>query len=422
MKLALRIPLAATVAIAMISAGTPWAGAQTASSRLKSSRYALDAGKPGAAPTVLTAEPEVVTTPAQTVDQQTPAPAAAVVEGHDFLDAWEDGEAVCDEECNGGPFARPGLWYGTVDYLLARSRFSQGVAEVRQTTTFDGTTTPAVSTQSSDSIQFPFRYQSSFRAGLGYRLLDCGGDIQFVYWRLTGSAQLSDGPASVESGSRVIFGQLGNNPGDGQFWNGTAGVTANVYDFDFAKCLAFGGPKTACDACFCPRWDLRWSAGVRAADISRFDNSSVTTSNGDLVSRGNINARFTGAGARVGLQGRRYFGQRGLVSLYGKASQGLLIGNYKSARTLITPGFDTETNTSVLTQHDTFARLVPVTDIEVGGSIQLAPYAFISAGWFFQCWWDLGQGETVPGGSFGPLDTANILGFDGLFVRGELLF
>ena len=51
------------------------------------------------------------------------------------------------------------------------------------------------------------------------------------------------------------------------------------------------------------------------------------------------------------------------------------------------------------------------------GSWQVAPYAFISAGWFFQCWWDLGQAENITAGtSFGPLDSANILGFDGLFA------
>jgi hypothetical protein len=66
--------------------------------------------------------------------------------------------------------------------------------------------------------------------------------------------------------------------------------------------------------------------------------------------------------------------------------------------------------------------MIPVTDIEVGGTWQLAPFTYISAGYFFQCWWDLGQGEQISGTNFGPLDTANILGFDGLFIRGEMLF
>jgi hypothetical protein len=167
---------------------------------------------------------------------------------------------------------------------------------------------------------------------------------------------------------------------------------------------------------------LRWSAGVRGADITRYDNSVVSEASGNVVSHGDIFTRFSGVGGRIGLQGRRYFGQRGRLSLFGKASQALLIGNYRSQRTLTTPGTGEFPTTSVLSQHDDFARLVPVTDVEVGAAVQLTPYAFVSIGWFFQCWWDLGQGETVPNGTFAPLDTANILGFDGLFVRGELLF
>jgi hypothetical protein len=76
-------------------------------------------------------------------------------------------------------------------------------------------------------------------------------------------------------------------------------------------------------------------------------------------------------------------------------------------------------------QHDVVepdTERLELTDIEIGGSWQVAPYAFISAGWFFQCWWDLGQSEGVIGTNYGPLDTSNILGFDGLFVRAEMLF
>ena len=66
--------------------------------------------------------------------------------------------------------------------------------------------------------------------------------------------------------------------------------------------------------------------------------------------------------------------------------------------------------------------MIPVLDIEVGGSFQVTPRFFVSAGWFFQCWWDLGFGETIDGTNFGPLDTSNIMAWDGLFVRGEFLF
>jgi Legionella pneumophila major outer membrane protein precursor len=322
-----------------------------------------------------------------------------------------------------------GLWYGSVDYLLFRPRFSQAVAAVNRVDTSDSSTSPATSTSTDTVVEYPFSYQSGFRVAAGYRLLDCGGDFQVAYWRMTNDAQYSNGPADISNNNPFIAGNLENNPGNGQFLNASTGVTANIFDVDFAKCISMGGPSCdscggcdACDACFCPRWDLRFFAGARIADISRFNNNVVVTGEGNGVSFGNINARFVGAGPRVGILGRRYFGQCGLWSVYAKASQGLLIGDYRMGRTQIGPLEDEPTITGITNQFDLFRRMVPVTDIEIGGTWQMAPFTFVSVGYFFQCWWDLGQGENIQGTNFGPLDSANILGFDGLFVRGEMLF
>ena len=324
-----------------------------------------------------------------------------------------------DGSCSTG--CRRGLWYFNIDYLLVKPRFSQGVAENRRTlqTSVNGTTT--TSNLIDESINYCFRYDSSFRLGGGYRLLDCGGDVNFTYWRLTGNDHITDGPASTESDQLIIGGQLNNNPGDGQFFSARTGVTANIFDLDFSKCMSLGGPQAPCDCNFCPRWDLRWSAGVRGAKVTRFNDNVVSDSNGDQVSFGNIDSTFSGAGPKIGMQGRRYFGQCGTFSIYAKGSQALLIGNYKMSRVRSVTG-GSETPTDVTTQIDQFCRMVPVTDIEIGGSWQVAPYAFVSIGWFWQCWWDLGQAENISGTNFGPLDSSNILGFDGLFVRGELLF
>jgi hypothetical protein len=308
--------------------------------------------------------------------------------------------------------------------LLIRPRLSQGVAEVRRTlvTTQDGTTPSDTTSNLIDtSVNYCFDYSSSFRVALGYRLLDCGGDFEFSYWRLTGDAQVSDGPASIEDDELIIAGQLENNPGEGEFFSANTGVTANIYDIDFAKRLALGGPQNPCECDFCPRWDLRFLAGVRIGDVSRFNNNAVTDPNGDIVSLGRIDARFTGAGPRVGIQGRRYFGMCGMVSVYAKGSQALLIGDYDMSRVRTALG-DGESPTEITSQFDSFCRMIPVTDIELGGTWQVAPYAFVSIGWFWQCWWDLGQAENIDGSNFGPLDSANILGFDGLFLRGELLY
>lgn len=342
---------------------------------------------------------------------------------------WDDLGEGCDD-CGGsrgcGPLRR-GMWYGSVDYLLMRPRLSQGVAEVRRTLVTNTDVSPNTSTVTDTAQEFSFPYQSGFRAALGYRLLDCGGDIQVAYWRMTADSQFSDGPANTETDNPRLFGQLKNNPGNGGFLSATTGITANIFDVDFAKCLSFGGPQGPCDcSCFCPRWDLRFWAGARIADISRYDNNITTTPTGtaaptDEIVTGNIDARFTGAGPRVGMQGRRYFGANGFLSLYARASQALLIGDYRMSRSKTEFG-NQQVPTIITDQYDRYSRMIPVSDIEVGGSWQIAPFTYISAGYFFQCWWDLGQSETVIGTNYGPLDTSNILGFDGLFVRAEMLF
>lgn len=359
--------------------------------------------------------PEADAAPAPTDEKPTPEP--------DTL--WDEEGPGCGDCCPIGP-VRHGMWYGSVDYLLMRPRLSQGVAEVRRTLTTNDNVSPETSTLSDRSVEFPFSYQSAFRASLGYRLLDCGGDLQLSYWRMTSDARYSDGPADTINDNPTLLGQLENDPGNDGFLSASTGITANIFDVDFTKCLSLGGPQDPCDACFCPRWDLRWWAGARVADISRYDNNVTTTPIGsiaptDRITTGNIDARFVGAGPRVGMQGRRYFGPSGFLSLYARASQALLIGDYRMSRIRTTEG-DEEIGTETLEQFDRFSRMVPVTDIEVGGSWQIAPFTYVSVGYFFQCWWDLGQSEGVIGSNFGPLDTANILGFDGLFVRAELLF
>ncbi|MEX0678013.1 MAG: Lpg1974 family pore-forming outer membrane protein [Pirellulales bacterium] len=354
---------------------------------------------------------------------------------NDGATPWEDvgggGGDTCDA-CGGdcgtcsSRGCLGGLWFGSVDYLLFRPRMSQAVAEVRHVEVTDQTTSPATTTTTNTAIQYPFTYQSAFRVAGGYRLLNCGGDVQVAYWRMTNDAQYRDGPVNTTNNSLLIFGNLDNNPGNGEFLNSSTGVTANIFDVDFAKSISMGGPCGTCGDCGCPRWDLRFSAGARIADISRFNDNVVVDDQGNGLSFANLNARFVGAGPRVGIQGRRYFGACGLWSLYAKASQAILIGDYRMGRTRTVP-IESPAEIQITNQNDLFHRTVPVSDIEVGGTWQMAPYTYVSVGYFFQCWWDLGQGETIqgqsiPGTYFGPLDTSNILGFDGLFVRGEMLF
>ncbi len=325
------------------------------------------------------------------------------------------GDQCCSTGCMGG------LWYGSVDYLLFRPRMSQAVGAVRRQETTDTSTFPSTSTLTDNVIEYPFRYQSGFRVAAGYRLLNCGGDFQVAYWRMAANASVVEGPANTSTNNPFIAGNLENNPSTGQYLEANTGVTANIFDVSFAKCISMGGPTGPCDPCFCPRWDVRFLAGARVGDISRYNNNVVTDAEGTAQSYGNINARFVGAGPRFGLQTRRYLGCRGRWSVYANAAQSILIGEFRQNESLLVPTNGTTAN-SYTNQNFTFSRTVPVSDIELGLSWQAAPYTYITAGYFWQCWWDLGQGEQINGTNFGLLDTSNILGFDGFFVRGEMLF
>lgn len=229
----------------------------------------------------------------------------------DGADAGVDCDEGCDVGCFSGGCLQRGKWYGSIDYLLFRPRFSQAVTSVRRTLVTETSSELGSSTLVDQAIEAGFDYQSGFRAALGYRLLDCGGDIQVSQLRMNATGNATDGPANTVSNNPFIAGQLKNNPGNGGTLTTNYGVTANIFDVDFAKCLSFGGPCEPCDPCFCPRWDLRFWAGARIADISRYDNNVATTppltpSESQTVTTGDINARFVGAGPRIGGQGRRY--------------------------------------------------------------------------------------------------------------------
>jgi hypothetical protein len=425
MKIVTRTNVVLVALLAWLAFATAQAAGQSPGSRYRSSSPTYLAANPAAKSRLsnrTTAEPAV---PESITAEAVPAPMPQGPIGDEsqfFTEAdgamWEDG--YCDDgycDVGGCGTCRQGLWYYSLDYLLVRPRLSQGIAAYTSSTT----TTTQEQTNTWQSVAYNFDYNSAFRTAIGYRLLDCGGDIQFSYWRLTGSTQVNLGPASTQEPQLLILGQLENSPSNGQFFAAYSGVTANIYDIDFAKSLSFGGPEgDCCD--FCPRWDLRYLAGIRIGDVSRYDNNQVLDANGDVDTFGDINARFVGAGPRLGIQGRRYFGACGKWSIFAKGSQALLIGDYTISRKLNELASGSVEGGSVTSQNDSLARMIPVTDIEIGGTWQIAPYAFFSAGWFWQAWWDLGQSETINGSAFGPLDTANVLGFDGLFIRGELLF
>ena len=98
----------------------------------------------------------------------------------------------------------------------------------------------------------------------------------------------------------------------------------------------------------------------------------------------------------------------------------MLLGEYDIKETRKTPPTAPTTTENYFDSHD---RLIPVAEIELGGTWQLGPCVNLSAGYLFQAWWDLGQFEQIQGNVFlNPIDDSNILSFDGLFARLEICF
>ncbi|HMO85192.1 MAG TPA: hypothetical protein PKC18_09765 [Lacipirellulaceae bacterium] len=310
------------------------------------------------------------------------------------------------------------------EYIYAKANFSDALSYVEQDLIAGGETWHC----------FDFDYNSSYSFYGGVYLPDCGGAVIFDFTRLT-----SDARTAANSTSTVnIFGpfEIDDNI------EGFADVDLRTYDLSFAKTIPLGCPlecsggkgcgdccdDACCSSCgdgcgcgWCPAWDITWSAGVRFADVSwargltAFDplnNNAVIDS---YTTRMNFNNGF---GGRVGLMGRRYFGRRGLASLYARGDWSLLVGDVE-IETLVT----NQAGTAFHRRH--CQQVIPVTEIELGGSIHLGQHATLSSGYFWAAWHDLGMSETYdfnPNFQMSHYDDANILGFHGLFARVEVAF
>jgi hypothetical protein len=324
----------------------------------------------------------------------------------------------------GGLLNRPIQLVFGAEYIYARANFSNATAYIQQSI-------PGGETWHC----YDFDYNSSYGFYGGVYLPDCGGAVMFNYRRLTSDAEVAVSETSTEQ----IFGPFEMD----NFIEGDADVDLRSYDLSFAKTIPLGCPLecggAGCgdccdDACtgscggscgggcgcgWCPAWDITWSGGVRFADVNWSRGLTEIDPNNLSVPSGNYrtNLNFDGFGGRVGLMGRRYIGRRGLMSLYAKGDMSVLLGDVE-LETLVTNG----ANTSFIRKD--CEQIIPVTEIELGGSVHLGAHSTLSAGYFWAAWHDLGMSETYHFDQFQVphYDTANILGFDGLFARVEVAF
>lgn len=313
-----------------------------------------------------------------------------------------------------------GQWFVGADYLNVRASFSQAHAYL-QTDIPPGAVTAADTSYT--YVQAEFDYEPNFRVYGGYRICDCGCEIRFTYTSIdSGSAFQS--PGNAADSSLIVTGPFEVvPPGTDDFVQGSGSVSINDYDLGVSRTIPLGSPLGACGcadpcACWCPAWDITWTGAVRVADVeSQLNYESVVVSTAAPLERtAQSNVSFQGVGLRTGMLGRRYFGREGIASLYLKGDISLLLGDVEN----------TAFGTAFSRHSITTTQIVPVTELEVGGSVFLTPRASITAGYLFAAWHDLGHRPEYDFGAAGvqleSWDDANILGVDGWFARAEIAF
>ena len=311
-------------------------------------------------------------------------------------------------------------WFFTADYLYVRASFSEAIAYFEEVN-------DDIGTQGNIVHELNFQHQSSYRIGGGYRLDCCDEEIRFNFTRFSSGAN-----TVAPQGSIVPYEVIG--PDGPTFID--ADVDVKSFDLDFRKTIPLGGACCECgDACCdpcgsdpcgcgdtccpppCPAWDITWSGGLRFADVDWNRHYATFFSDGEIFRDADSSLDFKGGGPRVGLEGRRYFGKSGCCSAYLKGDISILLGQmHQEIRQVRELG-------DVLFLEAQGRRIIPVTEIEAGGSVQISRSSLFSAGYLFSAWHDLGfrdQFDIYRRWSNRNHDDANILGFDGFFVQLEV--
>ncbi|TWT87378.1 hypothetical protein Mal64_29170 [Pseudobythopirellula maris] len=374
----------------------------------------------------------------------------------DCLDGCSTG--CCDTAGCGSGACQPGFFVGG-EYIYARANFSEATSFVNYTFTPSITAPDAVATRT--YVPYDFDYEGSFRYFAGYRLNCCGDELRFSGTSLTSNAggtqtagtfpfqtpfTTFDGPTF---GDGIIgngdTGVGANGPSTGSVVTLSANVDMDYWDLTFARSIPLGGAVSEpfdpcacggcgtcndCCGCCCPSWDIKWMGGVRVAnggwDRAGFvDNNAVGALAGGADNAAYDQFDFDGAGLLFGMEGRRYFGPCGVASVYVKGNIAALLGNASYHRESWNENGGVRVQGTTAVDQADFTRVVPVTEIEIGSKVFLTSNMSLSGGYFFQAWHDLGMGAEVQVNDAANdlrFDDANILGFDGFFVRGEATF
>jgi hypothetical protein len=232
-----------------------------------------------------------------------------------------------------------------------------------------------------DTIHLPTANQGwtvSPRFEVGYRLPQAAGDLLVSYRFLTSSG----------SGTLPGFDTFGN-PGLLH-----SSLALNVLDLDYARHESSLGPD----------WDMRWSAGVRFADV--FFNSSATSA---TLAQGESNSYF-GVGPHAGLELQRWVGAAG-VALFVRADGAMLFGQVRQRFSETVPG---PAGVILIDDRPTHTQPVPYLALQAGVVWRPPQYDRVSValGYTIERWWEVGELLTAP-----PAGSHASLTVQGVYLR-----
>lgn len=176
-----------------------------------------------------------------------------------------------------------------------------------------------------------------------------------------------------------------------------------LVDLDYRRLIAAGN-----------NWAVNYTVGTRYAHLSQLFRESQPIGPGETNVGTNIN--FDGAGARVGLMGKRKAANRGFM-MYGKGFADILAGNFRSSYLQV----NNFQQTQVWTNWKDF-RPVPILEFELGAGWQTADGRFqVRGGYYFASWFNTVSTsnyiQAVQTNNY--VNLGNAITFDGLVLRGQ---
>ena len=286
--------------------------------------------------------------------------------------------------------------------------------------------------------QFNFDYESSFRFYGGCRNC-CGEEVRFTWTRFDNGSSFASPTVPDATGTTQFIAPLEVVATiNGSRVEGSADVELDSFDLGWSKTIPLGSPLGCCDSgcgdccdpcgdgccdpcgSWCPAWDITFTGAVRGVDMSGNRNYRAVDASENVLTVGSSDFDFEGMGGRVGLMGRRYFGRQGVCSVYLKGDISVLAGEYSTLQQRqdlsgSVPG-------PVIEQSIACRHIIPVTEIEAGGTVFVTCNTSITGGYFLSAWHDLGFRDEYDYGLQTSYDDANIMGFDGFFLRMETAF